>query len=484
MIAFARTLVAIVGASFTGSVGALVRTKVLASFLSAASFGVFGLFVSLLAALSTVLLIGLGPALTRLIAARRSAGGREDVIRVTYIAGAATASVGVIAGSLIGLSAGWLAGPLLGDVRYTHLVVALGVALPFAMMGALFTFALQGLQASRAYAVVSVLVAVVSLGTVVPGVLLFGLDGAVFGSVLAAVLSAFLYLGAFLNLALRLPGRGASLVDARKSSSRAILGELLAVSLPSFAATVLGGGAPYLVRLVVGHTLGLESAGILHAALSIVSSSLSVLTNAVSWHFFPRMSEVAQTPALLADLQNRAFRLGAGLMVPAAAIAIAAREPIVAALLSPSLADAGRLLPPLVVGEFVYLAYWAILVSLLTAARAAPFVLLEVSRVASLLCLAWAAGAALGLWAVSWAFPGAAAIALGLGVAYQRRRGTGFSKANLGFIAAASGLLATLAATAPVMEMWVFAEATLGVILLTGAMSIDWASRIRKNPGL
>lgn len=459
-----------------------MRTKVLATTLSAESFGVFGLFVSLLAALSTVLLIGLGPALARSIAARRN-GGREEVLQVAYVAGIASASVGVIAGGVLALTAEWFAAPLLGDIKYTPFLTGLGVALPFAMVGALSIFALQGLKASRAYALVSVLVAIASLGTVVPGVLLFGLDGAVSGSVLAAVVAAVLYLGAFLRLALRLPGRATVHLDVQGSSSRTVLRELLAVSLPSFAATLLGGSAPYLVRLAVGHTLGLESAGILHAALSIVSSSLTVLTNAVGWHFFPRMSEVAQTPASLAALQNRAFRLGAALMLPAAAFGIAAREPLVALLLSPSLARAAAMLPPLIVGEFVYLADWAILASLLASTRARPFVSLEGLRVVSLLCLAWMAGATLSLDAVAWAYPGAGAVMLGLGVAYQRKRRAGFSSTNLGLIVASLALLAALAAIVPIVETSISAVAALVVVLLTSALSIHWVRGIRNNAG-
>lgn len=398
----------------------LLRTKVLATTLSPAAFGVFGLVLSFQNVVGSFLALGFGPALTRAVASQGPGRDVRLLLSLVFGAGVVTITLAVVAALALSLLADELSG-LIGGPSYGSLLRVAAVGIPFALLANLMTFAIQGLQASRAFMVAGTVAAVSSAGVIAFGALVQGLTGAVVGAVVASMIGAGVYTGSFLIIVLRRRNLHDGVLLPSPLEALFRVRELAPTALAAFLATVLIASTPYLLRFSVSQAAGLDAAGVIHGAASISFTLMSISTAGLGWYMFPRLSEVALSPERLEGVQNMGLGFGIAILLPVASAVIIAREPITALLLSPSLAPVAGLLPGMVIAEFAYFAQWTIFATLLAARHLRAFVAMEGLRAFAIAVLVFAGAAVFGAEGAPWAYAMGTLLSLFAGSIYQAR---------------------------------------------------------------
>lgn len=443
----ARGAVRAVAASIAVAVGTtaftIIRLKMMAVALPLREFGVYALFVALQAAAATLLLLGLGPSLTRAIA--RAGADRAAATRLIATATTIALLTTVVAAATITLMARDFARVALGDERYETVVLILAMTLPFTICASLAAFALHGLGALRAYMWSTVAAALFVSAAAGPLAVAYGLEGAALGTLVGTAVGALVYV-----VVVAIAVQQIDAVRASSQSVRSALRELGPTGVAAFAVAILTSLNPYFIRSVIGHSIGLDAVAMFHAGALPSASVAAALLNGLNWLLFAPLAASAADPGRVHRLQNAGLRWGMLGMLPVAWAVIAVRQPLLVALFSPQLADAASVLPVLVLADLMYVVEWTLLVALLAVGRLRLYVAIEGVRTIALLVLAPALAGVLGLFGAASGY--LLSVVLAVAIAASRR------SAGVPVISRANAVLLGWA-TASVAAVWVASEA-------------------------
>jgi PST family polysaccharide transporter len=135
---------------------------------------------------------------------------------------------------------------------------------------------------------------------------------------------------------------------------------LLTLGLVLMSVALLSGGIQILVRAMAVRELGLEAAGLYHAAWTASSSNVGLVLAALASDYFPSLSSVAHDRTATTKLVNQQLRVALLVSAPFL-VALAAAAPIALQLLySSEFTAASSLLRWHVAGDTVKVAAWCL----------------------------------------------------------------------------------------------------------------------------
>lgn len=374
----------------------IFRMKVLAVLLGPSGVGLLSIYNSLLGMVQQTAGLGIGSSGVREIASAR--GDEATLSRVRGVLFAAHLIQGTLAMLVVWLLRERIAIWLFGDAERAIEVGLIGIAILLGLLASAQTALLQGLRKISDLGRVTVIGAFVGTLAGLAAIWLQGERGLIWFILvqpLAAVLIA-------LHYTRRLPKPTAarmSLVEAWDVwKPMAKLGAAFMLGGLATAATLL------LVRGRISQELGLDAAGYFAAAWGITMTYVGFLLGAMGMDYFPRLTEVIHDKAAAARLMNDQAQLGLAIGGPILLLLIGLAPWVITLLYSSAFEPAVKLLQWQTVGNVFKLASWALAFSIIAAARAKTFFLMELSFNTVFLSIVFVLLPRVGLEATAYAF--------------------------------------------------------------------------------
>ena len=366
-----RSILVIGSAQAVKIVISIVRMKVLAILLGPSGVGLLSIYNNLQGMVSQTAGLGMGSSGVREIASAR--GEEATLSRVRRVLFAAHLVQGGLALLAVWLLRVPISTWLFGDGSRATEVGLVGVAILLALLSSAQTALLQGLRRIGDLGRVTVTGALAATVAGLWAVWIWGEAGLIWFLLvqpLATVLVAVYFTR-------RLP---------RPSSGRLTPLEIWQVWKPMAklgVAFMLGGLATtatlLLVRGRISQELGLEAAGHFAAAWGITMTYVGFLLSAMGADYYPRLTEVIHDRTAAIGLMNDQAQLGLAIGGPVLLLLIGCAPWVITLLYSGEFGPAVTLLQWQTVGNVFKLASWALSFSIVAAARAKTFFVMELS---------------------------------------------------------------------------------------------------------
>ena len=301
---------AVIGASSVlGVLIGMVRTKLMATLLGPAGYGVFGAYALIAELARSVAQMGLTASGVRQIAASAASGDTPQLARTALVLRRVALVCGLLGVGLLVLLAEPLSRLSFGDTAHAPAVSLLSLAVFFSVLAGAQTALLQGLRRVADLARVTVLGALFGSLTAVPTIYLLGEAGVVPALVLSAA-----------------SGLGVSWWYSRRHQQQAPAvslpalvadaATLLKLGLAVMASGLLMTGAAYAVRTIVLRQNGAEAAGMYYAAWTLGGLYIGFVLQAIGTDFYPRLVGLALDDVASNLLVNQQARVSALLALP------------------------------------------------------------------------------------------------------------------------------------------------------------------------
>jgi O-antigen/teichoic acid export membrane protein len=425
MLKMLRGLLTLAPMTFLTIFTALIQAKILAVLLGPKGMGFFFLAISFLNLMTTIAAVGATSSVTKLVAEFGGSGEENAIVPsiVLALVVVTTVSAGLMLLLLIDQELFrrlMLGGSKLdaGDRRFV-LVLTLLALFPTAW-NVVAQASLRGLRSIHHYARAGSLAIVLLLLCVTIPAWLWGVRGALVGS----VVGQFLSLGTFGFFSLRV-------LRSRRSSSEAPgphskpsniarrLLQLGALALIAGLAAAVGQNA---VRSYLAAHLSLTAVAFFGAAWSLSNKLPLLIYQTFSAYTIPRISSFGQDWEKIRTEQNHAMRLAFLAAAPAIAVVISAQNIVIPLLFSSKFLPMGDLMRTMLVGELLSILFWVMSLALYPTGRAGLNVIAEWAWWALFLAGVVLLTARWGLESIGWAYLGAYAIMASVLYAWQRSR--------------------------------------------------------------
>lgn len=362
----------VIGSAQTVSIFiSICRMKVLALLLGPTGIGLLSIYSSLQGVVQQAAGIGMGTSGVREIAASR--GEAAALSRVRSVLFFAHLLQGVLAMLAVWLLRKRLAIWLFDDDARATEVGLIGVAVLLSLLGTAQATLLQGLRRIGDLGWVSVNGAFFGTVAGLAAVWMYGESGLI----LFILVQPFAAVMAALYFTRRLP---------KPAATRLSLAEIWCHWAPMAklgSAFMLGGVATTATLLIVrgrlSQELGLDAAGHFAAAWVITMTYVGFLLTAMAADYFPRLTEVISDKVAAVRLMNEQAQLGLALGGPVLLLIIGLAPWVITLLYSAEFGPAVKLLQWQMVGNVFKLASWAVSFSIIAAAHAKTFLLMEFS---------------------------------------------------------------------------------------------------------
>ena len=274
---------ALIGASsvLTIAIG-IVRTKAMAVILGPAGFGLMGLYGSIVDLAFSIAGMGVGSSGVRQIA---HAAGREDADRIGRAAAVLrriSIVLGIIGATMIAALAVPISTLTFGTADHALPVGLLSLAVLFRVIGAGQGAIIQGMRRIYDLSVMGVLGALFATVTSIPLVYVMGPAGVAPALVASAALGLLASWWYSKKIAVEVP-------PMTGSEFRSETTALLKLGFAFAASGILMTGAAYAVRAMVVQVIGLDAAGLYHAAWTLGGLYVGIVLQAMGTDFYPRL---------------------------------------------------------------------------------------------------------------------------------------------------------------------------------------------------
>lgn len=464
----ARALLTTSSSSAAAILLSVVTTKVVAILLGPTGVGLLSLLRQARQTAVTVGSFNAAPGIARGIAARNP----ED--RRSFVATALTSLLaGGGAASLVAIAAAFLAAPeFLGDTGIPATLVAwLSIPILLGVLQVYFNGIMQGYRNVGQYSVAQLAIAATTALTALPATYLvsLGYPMAFIGMMSVSALAGLAVSWRSLKRLYPdwLPSRLWPLRIDRQS-----LRELLAVSAAAFASASGETITVLITRFFVARTHGVTAAGVFDAAWTLSMTYVMLVLSSFGTYYLPTVT--AASEAERAEISTSMMRLTAIVLVPMVTAVVALKPLLVSALYSPEFLDALPVIRWMLIGDYLKVACWVLLIPLLGTGQLRKFIAAEFAReVAFLAAVAGLASTAAGLELIGVAFM--ATYAAQLGVLLYRGRAQSHESFKVAVRWLFVGLGVVIAAS---LVTWKHRSVypTLALMLLASSTAFSWTA--------
>lgn len=373
-------------------VAAILRAKILASWLGTSGTGLLAQLAGLTAVLVPLATLGAGAGVTTMIAEAR---GRGDLGRVRRVARTATSlawRVGLALAALAVLLSPWLAEGILRDRGYAWVILLGAATVPLSAVASLRISMLQGLGAVKSMALLNAFIAAIGIATVIPMAWYFGVPGAVAQLVVVALayllVSGRLLKPAFPRAGAAGEGAGAPAAGVPAAGEpaidRALLGPLLRFGGSALLVGLSSTLTLLVLRSILVERLGFSANGIYQVCIGVSGMVMPLILNSITATVWPEIAALPRDRDAPGPMHG-AIRLGFLLATGTAAALITGAPVWVPLFYSPEFRPAIDLLPYQFLGDYFRTAAWMFGIWLVPRARLRPWVAFDLVYAAVLL---------------------------------------------------------------------------------------------------
>jgi O-antigen/teichoic acid export membrane protein len=404
---------------------ALIQAKILAVLLGPKGLGFFFLAISFLNLMTTIAALGTTSSVTKLVA---EYGGKDEERAIVPSIALALAIVTTVSAALMVLllidqelfRRLMLGGSTVDSNDRRFILVLTLLALFPTAWNVVAQASLRGLQSIRHYALAGSLGIVLLLLCVTIPAWLWGVRGALMGS----VVGQFLSFGTFAFFSLHVLRTRGSLSPGPRPSSKPshLVGRLLQLGVLALIAGLAAAVGQNAVRSYLAAHLSLSAVAFFGAAWSLSNKLPLLIYQTFSAYTIPRISSFGQDWEKIRTEQNHALRLAFLAAAPTIALVISGQNVVIRLLFSSKFLPMGDLMRTMLVGELVSILFWVMSLALYPTGRAGLNVIAEWTWWTLFLGGVVLLTARWGLESIGWAYLGAYTIMASLLYAWQRSR--------------------------------------------------------------
>lgn len=470
---------ALIGGSsaFNVAIG-IVRTKVMAMVLGPSGFGLMGMYVSLTGMVGTLTIWGMDSSGVRQIAEAAGSGDETRIARTITALRRMMLISGCAGAVLLFLLRNEASRITFGNTNYAAGIGLLSLTVLFAAIAGGQKALIQGLRRLKNLAAINVLGALFGTFVSIPLVLWLGEKG---------IVPSLLAISAFGTLPSWWFARKIKVARVRMAW-RETFGEargMLTLGLAFLASGLLGALVGYLTRLIILHQIGLRSAGIYQAVITISGIYVGFIMQAILADFYPRLTAVAKDNTECNRLVNEQIEISLLLAIPGILATIALAPLVMKVFYSSKFIDATVVLRWQSLGVLLRLVSWPLLLIVLAKNRSKLFVFTEILNTVSQIALFWFCVRLLGFAGAGVAFFLVWLLYLCLMTAMARRLSDfSWSPANLRIGALALTAVAlTFACCQSLPNLWGAVVGT-GAAILIGLWSLSTLVTLLATSGM
>lgn len=354
-------------------VAAILRAKTLAFLLGPGGTGILAQLSTLTSMVVPLATLGLGNGVTAMIASARARGDFSLVRRIRSTSVSLTWTVGLLLAAITALLAPWLSDALFHDRQYAWVVLTGAVVIPLSAIASLRVSILQGYEAVKAMAGLSVIVAVASTAAILPLAWFLRLQGAV--AHLVVVATVYVVAGGWmLRRNAPLPAEPSAAPAPRVD--RSLLRPLLRYGSSALLVGLSSTLTLLVLRSVLVSKLGLEPNGIYQVCVGISGLYMPLILSSITAVVWPQIAAQTSDAETTATMRQ-ALRLGLLLMTGAAGAMLAGAPIWVPLFYSGRFLPALDLLPFQFLGDYVRTIAWMCSIWLVPKNRLRPWVLFD-----------------------------------------------------------------------------------------------------------
>ena len=365
-------------------IAAIVRAKILAARLGPEGTGVLAQLASLTAVLVPLATLGVGNGLVAMIAEARAAGDFARIHALTRLGKRIAWGLGGGLALAAAVASPWLAAGIYRDSGFTWAVLLGAAAVPLSAAASIHISMLQGHQAVRSMAALSVVIAMAQIATIIPLAYLFGVKGAVAQLVVIAAIWVW-WSGRLLSpLTPRTPRAGGAAAaggsaagDGAAGGRPTMMRRLLRYGISSLLVGLSSTLTLLILRSLLVDKLGLTANGIYQVCVGVSGLLMPTILNAITATVWPEIAALPSDDAAGPPMRN-AVRL-AFLLTTGACAGILVGAPIwVPLFYSGRFLPALDLLPLQFLGDYFRAAAWMFGIWLVPRNRLRPWVAFDV----------------------------------------------------------------------------------------------------------
>jgi len=354
-------------------VAAILRAKTLAFLLGPGGTGILAQLSTLTSMVVPLATLGLGNGVTAMIASARARGDFSLVRRIRSTSVSLTWTVGLLLAAITALLAPWLSDALFHDRQYAWVVLTGAAVIPLSAIASLRVSILQGYEAVKAMAGLSVIVAVASTAAILPLAWFLRLQGAV--AHLVVVAAVYVVAGGWL-LRKNAPLPAEPSVTPAPRVDRSLLRPLLRYGSSALLVGLSSTLTLLVLRSVLVSKLGLEQNGIYQVCVGISGLYMPLILSSITAVVWPQIAAQTSDAETTATMRQ-ALRLGLLLMTAAAGAMLAGAPIWVPLFYSGRFLPALDLLPFQFLGDYVRTIAWMCSIWLVPKNRLRPWVLFD-----------------------------------------------------------------------------------------------------------
>jgi PST family polysaccharide transporter len=287
----------------------LVRTKVAAVLLGPSGIGLIAIYQSLLQIMTSIAGLGIQTSGVREVAKDygqddwKSIGETIRVLRrISWITGLLGVGLAIILSP-------WLSNISFGDSDASPQIAALGLAILFNNLAASQSAVIRGTRRIIDLAKINILGALLGLVLSLPIYYWFGKSGII--PTMIATSAITLAVSTYYASKIRVPNTEISWQETLQASRH-----LITFGVAMVVNGLLLAAVTYVTRLLISSEFGLEGVGQYSAAFGLSGLFVQLVLQAMSADFYPRLTAVSESPALMNRLLNEQIEIGLLLAFP------------------------------------------------------------------------------------------------------------------------------------------------------------------------
>lgn len=460
-----RNTLMVGGGSAVNMAIGLLRNKCAATLLGPSGVALTAVFTQIFEVGGAATGLGLGASGVRQIAAAQASGDPLKVARVAKTLRRTVWCTGGFALVLVVACSGLISQFTFGSAEYRGGVMLMAVTIFIRALMTSQTCILQGSRRVADTVKIGIIGALAALVTYVPFAYYMGPDGIAPGIVCATVMN----LGVSWWYARKVP-----IADIEHSwaHTRHEVGGLLAFGLPMMLTSLVGTFGPYLERVVLLRTIGLEQLGQYQAAYALTGVTLGFVLSAMTADYYPKLMAHLGEPARLDKEVNAQIEISLLFALPGAVWMAVGAPLLISLLYTHEFAPAVAILAITVFGIIGRVLSWPLRLVLMAQGRSALLFIIEMGFTVIGIALLWILSSRHGAIGAGYAFVGIHILyAVSLVLAAPRLLGVRVSARNLRMALVGLAIITALAVN-DACNPWLFARWALNI---TVGMAVSWA---------
>lgn len=343
---------ALIGGSSAVNIGmGIIRTKVMATLLGPAGFGLAGLFLSVSGLAQSIAGMGLNNSGVRQIAEAAGDENSERMARTAITLKRVSVILGLLGTLALIVLASYISTITFGTDRHTGAIRFLSLAVFFHLVGAGQGALVQGTRRIADLAKLSITGAVLGTLVTIPIVYFFREEGVV--PSIVAVGATSLLTSWWYSRKIKIEESIMTFAQMWQESSA-----LLKLGFVFMVSSLLGMASAYLVRVMLLHQIGIAATGLYQSAWTLGCLYAGFILQAMGADFYPRLTASAHDDAECNRLVNEQARVCLLLSGPGALATLTFAPLVIAIFYSAKFGPAVPLLRWIALGTSLQLISW------------------------------------------------------------------------------------------------------------------------------